>query len=69
MKLLRNLIFQWKRNKCTGEDWFTAFLKKNRKLSIRVPELTSLQRATNVKQANVTIFFDKLANILIFERR
>lgn len=53
----------WKQNKCAGEDWLTNFLKKNRELSIRTPEPTSLQRATNFNKVNVSLFFDKLAYV------
>lgn len=42
----------------------TNFLKVNRDLAIRTPEeATSLQRAVNFNKANVSLFFDKLANV------
>ena len=41
----------------------TIFIKKNRDLSIRTPEPTSLQRATNFNKIIVSLFFDKLAQV------
>lgn len=53
----------WKKKQSAGEDWLTIFIKKNRDLSIRTPEPTSLQRATNFNKTNVSLFFDKLAHV------
>ena len=60
VKEVRKLAFQfaeyannaipnsWKENEMAGSDWFSGFLKRNRDLSIRSPEATSLSRGNNV---------------------
>ncbi|KAJ8933685.1 hypothetical protein NQ318_011461 [Aromia moschata] len=53
----------WIKNKAAGEDCLTSFLKKQPTLSIRVPEATSIGRATNFNKPNVDAFFDKLARV------
>lgn len=35
----------WTDNKMTGEDWFSSFMKRHSKLSIRTPEANNLARA------------------------
>ncbi|XP_052749770.1 uncharacterized protein LOC128200420 [Galleria mellonella] len=54
----------WQKNKMAGKDWMTAFLKRNRSLSIRKPEATSLSRATSFNRSNVHDFFNKLAQVM-----
>ncbi|XP_003737382.1 uncharacterized protein LOC100904063 [Galendromus occidentalis] len=53
----------WASNGMAGPDWFSAFLKRNPSLSIRVPEATSLSRATSFNKTNVSRFFDLLAEL------
>ena len=45
----------WEEKECAGSDW---------SLSIRVPEPTSLARATSFNRENVKNFFDKLAEVI-----
>nr|XP_023021843.1 uncharacterized protein LOC111510185 [Leptinotarsa decemlineata] len=37
----------WRQNAMAGEDWFSGFMKRNPKLSIRCAQATSLSRATS----------------------
>ena len=54
----------WKDNEIAGKDWFSSFLKRHPRLSIRKPEPTSLSRATAFNKANVNLFFEKLASVM-----
>ena len=59
----------WEENECAGSDWLNGFLKRQPSLSIRVPELTSLARATSFNRENVKIFFDKVAEWIAISLR
>lgn len=74
-KTVRNLAFQcakkfekkmpstWIKNETAGKDWFSSFMERNKTLSIRKPEATSLSRAINFNRFNVNLFFDNLENV------
>jgi len=54
----------WNDVQQAGVDWFNGFMKRNRELSIRKPEATSLSRATSFNRTNISMFFDNLAAVL-----
>lgn len=54
----------WQTNKIAGEDWFAAYMKRHRELSIRKPEATSLARTSSFNKTNVAAFFANLKTVL-----
>lgn len=53
----------WRTKLLPGEDWLGAFLKRHPSLSIRIPQATSLSRATSFNKHNVSIFFANLTTV------
>lgn len=50
----------WSKNKCAGKDWFTGFMRRNKTVSIRIAEATSLGRAMGFNKPVVQRFFSNL---------
>ncbi|GLD75025.1 uncharacterized protein AKAME5_002635800 [Lates japonicus] len=53
----------WTEKGLAGKDWFKSFMSRHH-LSIRMPEATSLGRATAFNRTTVGEFFDNLANVM-----
>jgi len=54
----------WENNKLAGEDWLKGFRHRNKTLSLRSPEPTSLARAIAFNRVNVNKFFDNPEKLL-----
>lgn len=74
LKALGNLVFEYaernnlnhrfnKEKRSAGKDWVYSFCKRH-KLSLRVPEKTSLARAAGFNRPQVELFFRNLRQIL-----
>jgi len=54
----------WIKIKMAGENWFTSFIKRYNKLSIRKPEATSKAKATSFNKTNVELFYKNLEKVM-----
>ncbi|XP_065569806.1 uncharacterized protein LOC136033107 [Artemia franciscana] len=54
----------WINSKEAGIDWLAGFRARNPELSLRMPEATSLGRATSFNKHNVQEFFSNLQSVL-----
>ena len=55
--------FRWEVNEEAGKDWFSSFLRRNSRLSIRKPERTSQARAAAVNHVVIDKYFDDLYDL------
>lgn len=55
---------QWDTHRRAGEDWYLAFMKRHRNLSLRTPEQTSLNRAKGFNRSSVQAFFGLYDEVL-----
>lgn len=54
----------WIRDETAGLDWIRSFLKRQKDLSLRKPESTSLARASGFNKTAVDEFFDNYRNLM-----
>nr|XP_047137401.1 MFS-type transporter clz9-like [Hydra vulgaris] len=54
----------WSANGAAGEDWFSAYLRRHKKLSIKKPEAISQARVSSFNPTNVQKFYNNLQTIL-----
>lgn len=60
----KNIPPSWLKHKRAGIDWFRGFMRRHQKLSMRLPEATSVARATAFNRHNVSLFFDNYHKII-----
>jgi len=61
MKNNLKLPENWMEHCMAGEDWLRGFLKRHRnEVALRLPEATSIARASSFNEKNVTLFYDNL---------
>ncbi|XP_067940485.1 uncharacterized protein [Watersipora subatra] len=51
---------QWVTLESASKSWLQSFMKRNSQISIRIPEATSIARATAFNRPNIAHFFDEL---------
>lgn len=54
----------WNVNKMAGIEWVRSFMKRHNNISLRQPESCSLSRATSFNPFNVSLFFNKLKDVM-----
>lgn len=54
----------WVKKEAASEDWTIGFLKRNSSLSLRKPEKTSQARAAGFNKPVVSLFYDKLEDLM-----
>ncbi|XP_072392462.1 uncharacterized protein [Diabrotica undecimpunctata] len=55
---------KWELTKLASECWFTNFMQRHPRLSVRKPEATSLAGMTSFNRKNIGIFQNKLEDVL-----
>lgn len=59
---------KWDEEHIAGYDWFRGFMNRNKCLSIRQPEATSIARSTAFNKETVRQFMDNLEEVLVREK-
>ncbi|CAH2012845.1 unnamed protein product [Acanthoscelides obtectus] len=54
----------WEENKMAGEVWLKLFMERHPILSLRLPQPTSIARATSFNKTNVAAFFKNYTGVL-----
>lgn len=54
----------WEKNEMAGEVWLKLFMKRHSNLSLRLPQATSIARATSFNRTNVAAFFENYTGVL-----
>jgi len=57
------ILASWSTNKRADKDWFSGYMKRHQRLSLRRPEPTSLSPATSFNKNNVGQFYDNLDSV------
>ena len=57
-----------KEKQAAGNDWFYGFMQRNRSVSLRTPESTSLARVIGFRRTEVMRFFDNLKTVFEKEK-
>lgn len=58
----------WAKNECAGPDWYTGFMKRHQRLSLRQPEATSQARAAGCNYVAVHGFQQEFQQIMAVKR-
>ncbi|KAF2894279.1 hypothetical protein ILUMI_11894 [Ignelater luminosus] len=54
-----------KESNCAGPDWLEGFLKRNTSISVRKPELTSINRIERFNKEEVELFYKNLEELMV----
>lgn len=60
----KNIPASWGEREMAGEVWLQLFMKRQPNLSLRLPQATSIARASSFNKTNVAIFFDNYKGVL-----
>lgn len=60
----KKITENWKIHKAASRDWLRGFMSRNKNLSLRTPEPTSLSRATAFNKHTVAEFYELLREVL-----